>query len=188
MCDDAPQFNHIAKHKSLCWIHEGRHYKKLKPVVPLHQKMQNDFITKLWDCYHKLLSYTQQPTSSVATQLNDEFDKLFYTKTGYNRLDERIALTAAKKEALLLPLRFPFLPLHNNDSEGGAQHQARLRDIHLQTRNEKGTRAKDTFATIVKTARKLNVNLYEFFYDRIARNFSMPALANLILAKCKLQL
>ena len=188
MCDDAPQFNLIAQYKSLCWIHEGRHYKKLKPIVPLHQTMQHDFITKLWGFYHTLLDYTEQPTSSVATQLNDEFDKIFSTKTGYDQLDERIALTAAKKEALLLALKFPFLPLHNNSSEGGAQHQARLRDIHLQTRNEKGTRAKDTFATIVTTARKLQVNLYELFYDRISGNFLMSSLASLILAKCKLQL
>ena len=113
---------------------------------------------------------------------------MFSTTTGYDLLDERIALTKDKKEALLLPLRFPFLPLHNNDSESGAQHQARLRDIHLQTRNEKGTRAKDTFATIVKTARKLQVNVYNYFYDRITQSFSMPSLAHLILEKCKLQL
>jgi len=188
ICDDAPQFNHIAKHKSLCWIHEGRHYKKLKPCLSLHREALDDFITKLWDFYQRLLDYTEQPTSSVAVQLNDDFDDLFSTTTGYDLLDKRIALTRDKKEALLLPLRFPFLPLHNNDSEGGAQHQARLRDIHLQTRNDKGTKAKDTFATIVKTARKLQVNVYDYFYDRIAQNLSMPSLANLILEKCKWQL
>ncbi len=187
VCDDAPQFNHIAKHKSLCWIHEGRHYKKLRPIVPLHQKLLDDFSTKLWDFYQKLLDYTEQPTSSVATQLFNEFDMLFTTQTGYDALDTRITLTVAKKEALLFPLKFPFLPLHNNEAEGGAQHQARLRDIHLQTKNEKGTKAKDTFATIVKTARKLNVNLYNYFYDRITKKFSMPALATLILERCQSQ-
>lgn len=188
ICDDAPQFNHIAQHKSLCWIHEGRHYKKLKPYLSLHREALDAFITKFWDFYQCLLDYTEQPTPPVAVQLNDEFDCLFSTTTGYDLLDERIALTKDKKEALLLPLRFPFLPLHNNDSEGGAQHQARLRDIHLQTRNEKGTRAKDTFATIVKTARKLQVNVYNYFYDRMTQSFSMPSLAHLILEKCKLQI
>ncbi len=187
MCDDATQFNLIAKHKSLCWIHEGRHYKKLRPIVPNHQELLSDFSTNFWDFYQSFLDYTEQPTSKVAKQLADKFDILFSTKTGYEQLDERIALTAEKKEALLLPLQFPFLPLHNNDAEGGAQHQARLRDIHLQTRNEKGTKAKDTFATIVKTARKLDVNLFNYFYDRITKKFSMPSLANLILGKCTLQ-
>ena len=58
-----------------------------------------------------------------------DFDDLFSTTTGYDALDQRIALTKDKKEALLLALKFPFLPLHNNDAENGAQHQARLRDI-----------------------------------------------------------
>ena len=77
--------------------------------------------------------------------------------------------------------------MHNNDAEGGAQHQARLRDIHLQTKNEKGTKSKDTFATIVKTARKLNVNLYNYFYDRVTKKFSMPSLATLIIEKSQAQ-
>ena len=187
MCDDAPQFNFIAQHKSLCWIHEGRHYKKLRPIVPLHQKLLEGVSTQLWDFYQKLLEYTEQPTATVATQLSDEFDMIFSTQTGYDELDTRLALTADKKEALLLPLQFPFLPLHNNASENGAQHQARLRDIHLQTKNEKGTKAKDTFATIVKTARKLNINVYNYFYDRIIKKFSMPSLASLILEKYQFQ-
>jgi len=187
MCDDAPQFNLIAEHQSLCWIHEGRHYKKLRPIVPLHQKRLDDVSTKLWDFYQKLLDYTEQPTAAVATQLSDEFDVIFSMQTGYDEWDARLALTEAKKEALLLSLQFPFHPLHNNGSEGGAQHQARMRDIHLQTKNEKGTKAKDTFATIVKTARKLNVNVYHYFHDRMTKKFSMPSLASLILEKYQLQ-
>ncbi len=187
ICDDAPQFNFIATHKSLCWIHEGRHYKKLHPVVPFHQQQLDNFREKFWDFYQALLNYTQQPTTTVTTQLEKEFDELFTTETGYPQLDDRIALTLAKKEALLLPLTFPFLPLHNNDAEGGAQHQARLRDIHLQTKNEKGTKAKDTFATIVKTARKLKINIIDYIHDRISETFEMPSLADLILEKCRLQ-
>lgn len=186
MCDDAPQFNLVAEHKSLCWIHEGRHYKKLIPVVPSHKEELKNFSDKFWDFYQKLLDYTENPTPSVTTQLTDEFNVLFSTKTGYDLLDRRIALTLDKKKALLLPLEFSFLPLHNNDAENGAQHQARLRDIHLQTKNELGTKAKDTFATIVKTARKLNVNLFDYFYDRITKSFQMPSLAHIILEKYRL--
>jgi len=181
MCDDAPQFNLIAQHKSLCWVHEGRHYKKLQPYVNRNKVRLTDFSGKFWDFYQELLDYTEKPNVDVAAQLEKEFDILFSTQTGYDDLDKRIALARAKKEALLLPLAFPFLPLHNNDAEGGAQHQARLRDIHLQTRNEKGTKAKDTFATIVKTARKLKVNLLDYFYDRITKTFDMSSLADLIL-------
>ena len=37
MCDDAPQFKLLTEEITLCWIHDGRHYKKLNPVVPLHE-------------------------------------------------------------------------------------------------------------------------------------------------------
>ena len=30
--DDAPQFQGVAAAQALCWVHEGRHYKKLLPV------------------------------------------------------------------------------------------------------------------------------------------------------------
>ena len=186
MCDDAPQFNYIAEHKSLCWIHEGRHYKKLAPITPEYQKILEKFSDKFWDFYQELLEYTENPTPDTKIKLNNDFDVLFASETGYEQLDKRISLTRNKKESLLLPLQFPFLPLHNNDAENAAQHQARLRDIHLQTRNAKGTKAKDTFATIVKTARKLNVNLFNYFYDRISGAFKMQSLADIILEKYKL--
>ena len=87
------------------------------------------------------------------------------------------------KESLLLVLEFPFLPLHNNPAELGARVQARMRDINLHTISENGTKAKDTFATIVQTAKKLGVNIYNYFYDRVAEKFEMKALSDLIIEK-----
>jgi len=90
-------------------------------------------------------------------------------------------MTLAKKEALLLVLDHPFLPLHNNGSELGTRFQARMRDINFQTNSQNGTKSKDTFATIVQTARKLKVNVYQYVYDRVTKQFEMPSLAELIL-------
>lgn len=180
ICDDAPQFHKIAMHRVLCWIHEGRHYMKLNPVVPLHRELLDDIIDRLWLFYKKLLYYKKYPTQRYANQLSDEFDDLFSQKTGYDALDERLAKSLAKKEELLLVLEFPWLPLNNNEAELGARVQARKRDINLQTKNVKGTEAKDTFATIVQTARKLGVNIHDYLYDRITKNFKMPSLANMI--------
>ena len=105
---------------------------------------------------------------------------MFATKTGYEELDERITLTAAKKESLLLVLSYPFLPIENNLAELAARVQARIRDVNLHTMSESGTKAKDTFATIVQTAKKLNVNIYQYLYDRISQSFNMTSLADLI--------
>lgn len=183
ICDDAPQFNKIAKHLALCWIHEARHYKKLNPLSNLNQKTITDFIEKFWDYYKALLTYKQGPTDKISLELSDQFDSLFSTKTGYDALDQRIAMTLAKKDSLLLVLAHPFLPLHNNPAELGTRVQARIRDINLQTISENGTKTKDTFATIVQTARKLGVNIYQYIYDKVSRKFEIPSLAEMIMAQ-----
>lgn len=44
ICDDAPQFNWLARMMMQCWVHEGRHYKKLSPVVGLHREALDEFL------------------------------------------------------------------------------------------------------------------------------------------------
>lgn len=185
MTDDAPQFNRLALHHALCWIHEGRHYKKLNPFSGMNQKILDAFLEQFWDLYHALLTYKAGPSQSMAQQLSMQFDTLFATTTGYDVLDQRIAKTRAKKQALLLVLDHPFLPLHNNASELGTRFQARIRDINFQTVSPNGTKSKDTFATIIQTARKMKVNVYQYIYDRVTKKFEMPSLAELILLKAQ---
>ena len=165
---------------ALCWVHDGRHYKKLSPIVPLHRKKLEIYRTRYWDYYHQLLDYKKHPTIKYAKTLEEKFDRLFSTTTGYQQLDERIEKTKLKKDSLLLVLYHPNLPLHNNGSELGARVQARYRDISFHTISEKGTEAKDTFITIVATAKKLSVNTYQYILDRVSKKYEMPSLASLI--------
>lgn len=181
--DDAPQFNLLALHHALCWIHEGRHYKKLNPFADLNRKTLDAFLEQFWDYYQALLKYKAAPSQEMAQQLSMQFDVLFATTTGYDALDQRIAMTQTKKAALLLVLEYPFLPLHNNGSELGTRMQARIRDINFQTVSLNGTKCKDTFCTLVQTARKMGVNFYQYIYDRITRKFEMLSLADMILIK-----
>jgi len=180
LTDDAPQFKQITELLALCWVHDGRHYKKLSPVVPVHREKLERYRTQYWDYYHKLLDYKKDPSKKRAIILEEEFDRLFSTTTGYQQLDDRIEKTKLKKDSLLLVLGHPNLPLHNNGSELGARVQARYRDISLHTINEKGTEAKDTFMTIVATAKKLSVNTYQYILDRVSKKYEMPSLARLI--------
>jgi hypothetical protein len=183
MCDDAPQFNRLGLYHALCWVHEGRHYKKLTPFSDLNRKVLDAFLEQFWDYYHALLAYKKNPSDISALHLSEQFDSVFSITTGYEALDCRIAMTRTKKKALLLVLEHPFLPLENNSAELGARVQARIRDINLQTISKEGTDAKDTFATIVQTARKLGVNIYHYIYDRISKKFEMVSLAEIILIK-----
>lgn len=183
LSDDAPQFKHITKEQGLCWVHDGRHYKKLHPVVPLNKDKLDDFLQQYWNYYAKLLEYKENPTQNKAVKLSKEFDELFSTQTGYEALDDRIAKTKAKKSELLLVLKYPELPLHNNNSELGARVEKRKQDVSLHTITEEGTKSKDTFLTIAQTAKKLGVSAYEYIFDRISKKFNMPSLASMIEAK-----
>jgi hypothetical protein len=183
LSDDAPQFKQIAYHHALCWIHDGRNYKKLRPVVPYHQEKLEAFLDRYWDYYGKLCEFRIRPDTEVAEQLAAEFDQLFSTETGYEQLDERISKTKEKKESLLMVLTMPAIPLHNNAAELAARAKVRKRDVSLQTVTDKGTKANDTFMTIVQTAKKLGVSAYDYIFDRVSSTFGMLSLAQLITEK-----
>jgi hypothetical protein len=180
LSDDAPQFKQIAYHHALCWIHDGRNYKKLRPIVPYHQEKLEAFLDQYWDYYAKLSEFKIEPHAEVAEQLAAEFDQLFSTETKYEQLDERISKTREKKENLLLVLTMPEIPLHNNAAELAARAKVRKRDVSLQTVTDKGTKANDTFMTIVQTAKKLGVSAYDYIFDRVSNKFEMLSLAQLI--------
>src|SRR5437016_13068113 len=100
VCDDAPQFTLITEELALCWVHEGRHYKKLLPSLPYHQTLLEAFVQRFWAYYAQLLAYRTQPKLEEAARLERAFETVFTTVTGYNALDERIAKTHAKKGCL----------------------------------------------------------------------------------------
>ena len=180
VCDDAPQFKNISELLALCWVHEGRHYKKLRPVLALHQQKLERFLSGFWHYYRELLLYKASPNTAQCELLFKKFDRLFSQKTGYDALDDRIEKTKQKKSQLLLVLDYPHIELHNNSAELGARAQARKRDVSLQTKTQFGTEAKDTFMTIVQTAKKLGVNILDYMKDRFSQAYAMPSLADLI--------
>ena len=187
LSDDAPQFKKIVEELALCWIHEGRHYNRLEPIVSCNVDALKDFKTRFWGFYGDLVKYKQNPNPETAAKLSIEFDELFSTKTIYDALNDRIEKTRNKKDELLLVLEYPCLPLHNNDSELGARVEKRRQDVSLHTISEAGTTAKDAFLTIVQTAKKLGVNAFDYISDRVSKKFSMPALSDLIIERAKLQ-
>jgi hypothetical protein len=185
ICDDAPQFNWLTKEMLLCWVHEGRPYKKLMPVIRLHQALLDGFLENFWKYYDQLLAYRQKPTPAESERLAAEFDRLFSTRTGYEALDKRIAKTQAKKDGLLLVLKHPELPLHNNPAELGARQRVRKRDVSFGPRTQEGVRAWDTFMTLAATTKKLGVSFYQYIHDRISGANQIPRLADLVEEKAK---
>ena len=180
VCDDAPQFKLLTEELALCWVHEGRHYKKLNPLVAYHQQLLDQFLKDFWDYYRELLTYKEAPSPQAAEQLRVEFYRLFDSNTGYQELDQRKRLTAAKVSELLLVLEHPELPLHNNPAELGARMMVQRRNISYATQTLEGTKAWDIFMSLVATTRKLGISFFEYMRDRISQRGNIPSLATLI--------
>lgn len=178
--DDAPQFQGVTTAQALCWIHEGRHYKKLLPAVPAHREHLATFLTRFWGYYAELRAYQQAPTPTERERLGAAFDELFAPHTGYWALDDRIAKTAAKRSALLQVLDHPEVPLHNNPAELAARQRVRKRDISFGPRTAAGARAWDTFQSLAATTAKLGVSFYTYVHDRLTQADRLPSLAQLI--------
>ena len=180
VCDDAPQFEGVTAHRALCWVHEGRHYKKLSPYLPQHREKLTEFRKGFWEYYRKLRAYQEHPTREEAERLWAEFDRVFGQRTGYELLDERIEKTQGKKRELLVVLEHPEVPLHNNASELAARRRVRKRDVSFGPRSEAGRRAWDTLQTLSETAKKVGISFYHWLWDRVSETNAMPSLADVI--------
>jgi len=104
LCDDAPQFNALTAELALCWIHEFRHYKKLRPRFAHHCHLLQDFGKRFWKLYHDLLDYRCSPNPTQAVASTNAFDQLFTESSGYQQLDECKARTLGKRDQLLMVL------------------------------------------------------------------------------------
>ena len=186
VCDDAPQFKLLTDNIALCWVHEGRHYKKLSPFIACHQTILKDFLDKFWKYYRKLLAYRDSPCQEQADELRSEFWTLFSTESGYQQLDERKRLTLLKISELLLVLEHPELPLHNNPAELAARTMVQRRNISYATQTVEGTHAWDTFMSLVATTRQLGISFFEYIRDRISQAGNIPSLATIIREKSAL--
>jgi hypothetical protein len=180
LSDDAAVYHLITDAHALCWVHDGRHYTKLAPVVPHHKALLATFRRDYWAYYHRLRAYRAAPTTVERERLRADFDRLVARRSGYQALDERIAKTAYNRELLLLVLEHPEIPLHNNDMELAARRRVRKRDVSFGPQSRAGAEAWDTFQTIAATAAKLGVGLYHYLRDRCLHPAITPSLAELI--------
>lgn len=178
--DDAPQWQQISPILGLCWVHEGRHYKKLLPVVGCLARIHARFLRRFWRYYDQLQAYRAAPTVERARWLRAKFRRLFSTVTAYSELNAVITRTKLKETELLAVLERPHIPLHNNAAELGARVRVRKRDVSFGPRSPAGLKAWDTFMTLVETTRKVGVNFYAYVRDRLRGRGAIPPLAELV--------
>ncbi|TWI61926.1 transposase IS66 family protein [Desulfobotulus alkaliphilus] len=176
--DDAGQFN-VLKH-ALCWVHAERTIHKLVGFNEKQLKALEKARSEIWDFYADLKKYREFPDQTKKTELEYRFDEIFDTKTGFATLDLALKRIHKNKEELLLVLDRPDIPLHNNLSETDIRDYVKKRKISGSTRSDTGRCCRDTFATLKKTCRKLNISFWQYIKDRLSGENAIPFLPDLI--------
>jgi hypothetical protein len=183
LSDGAGQFD-VFVH-ALCWLHVERPLERLVPHNEKHRQAIEQIRQRIWELYTGLKAYRQAPTMAAREALGKQFDELVAQRTDYPSIDRVLKGMAADRAKLLLVLERPEVPLHNNLSEGHIRDYVKKRKISGSTRSELGRRARDTFASLKKTCRRLGVNFWEYLQDRVRGLGQIPRLADRIRQKAE---
>ena len=176
--DDAGQFN-VFLH-ALCWIHAERTINKVVGINDKQREAIEDIRTQIWDFYDELKVYKENPSKGKKAELETCFDELFTTKTCCITLDLALKRIHKNKPELLLVLERPDIPLHNNLSENDIREYVKRRKVSGSTRNDLGRSCRDTFTSLKKTCRKLDISFWKYLLDRVTNCHEIPLLSELI--------
>jgi len=179
--DGAGQFN-IFIH-ALCWKHAERPLVQLKSYNLIQRDQLEKKQMEYWQLYQDLKSYKEQPEKKRALQLSQRFDELCTRVENYASLNNILNDLKKKKGELLVVLQRPNTSLHNNNSESDIREYAKRRKISAGTRSENGKNARDTFLSLKKTCRKLNVSFWDYLIDRIHNQNIIPPLSSIMAKK-----
>ena len=124
-----------------------------------------------------------KPNNSQKIGLEKRFDNLFTQKTGFATLDLALKRIHNNKKELLLVLDRPDIPLHNNLSESDIREYVKKRKISGSTRSDTGKKCRDTFTSLKKTCRKLEISFWKYLDDRIRQKNKIPPLEGVMKLK-----
>jgi hypothetical protein len=176
--DDAGQFN-ILRH-GLCWIHANRAIEKIIPFTDQARQDLDWVKDQIWSLYKGLKKYKQNPNKEDKQRLETMFDKIFTATTHSAMLNQALKRIHTNKDELLLVLKRPEIPLHNNAAENAIREYVKKRKISGSTRSDTGRRARDTFTSLKKTCRKMGISFWHYLKDRIENIGQISPLADLI--------
>lgn len=178
--DDAPNFVGLVNNHQLCWVHEIRKYK----LCEVFKRIESETLEKLvdqWRAFYKMMKrFRNNPSRELRLKVRADFDRICSIVTMVKPLDEQLARTRANKEGLLLFLKYPQLPLHNNMAEIDLRERVIKRKISLQNRSVEGLRSWDLMLSLASTCRKLNLSFWNYLEDRISMRESIPYLGKIV--------
>jgi hypothetical protein len=184
LSDDAGQFN-VLSH-ALCWVHANRVFQRILPLNDRHAKEIAWVHAQIWAIHADLKQYKRQQTAALKAAITAHFDELCRTKTSFATLNQALKRLSRNKDELLLVLKRPDIPLHNNLSEGDIREYVIKRKISGSTRSDNGRRCRDTFASLKKTCKKHAISFWDFLIDRLRPHRLIPYLPDLLAGNASL--
>jgi hypothetical protein len=178
LSDGAEQF-HLLAHAA-CWVHAERPLVRLIPYNEAHRAAIAGVRQQIWELYRDLQAYREQPTPPRKAVLEAQLDTLCGQKTLYPSIHNVLKEMREHQADLLRVLECPALPLHNNGTESIIRVYVQKRKISGRTRSAAGRRGRDTFASLMKTCRKLGISCWQYLQDRLRRRGQIARLAETI--------
>lgn len=189
VCDHAPQFKWLTAQLSLCWVHEGRHYKKLNPSVAYHRQLLATFLTPVLEFLPTTVGLQTMPDTSCGPGI---------TRLIPSVLNHTHRLLGAGKTQAPSPLKRRlsccwYWNIQNflcTIIRTYSEHAFRVqrRQISYGTQTQMGTQAWDTFLSLVATTRKLGVSFIEYVRDRLKQACQIEPLAQMIQHRATVEL
>jgi Transposase IS66 family len=183
LSDGAGQYDVLAH--AACWLHAERPLARMIPYSEEHRAAIAKVRGEIWELYQDLKEYRRHPDPSRRPDLEARFDAVCGQHTGFPSIDGVLKEMRSHRAALLRVLEHPEVPLHTNLSERHLRDYVKKRKISGGTRSELGRRARDTFASLKKTCRELEVNFWAYLQDRVRGVGQIPRLAELIRRKAE---
>ena len=124
-------------------------------LIPANKQERDarDWIEKqYWNLYDDIEVYCQAPTPERKAEIEQDFNHWVRTQVDYAELWYVFGQLYRAREELLLVLKYPWLPLHNNLSERQIREYVKRRKISAGTRSVLGQRCRGTFASLKKRA------------------------------------
>jgi len=181
--DDAGQFNVLIH--ALCWVHAERLINKLIGLTDEQKQAVASVRSEIWDLYASLKEFKENPDEQKKADIKARFDEIFTKETCFASLNNALKRIYRNKPELLRVLDFPDLPLHNNLSENDIREYVKRRKISGSTRSSPGRQCRDTFTSLKKTCRKLNISFWDYLKDRLYGFNDIPFLPDAMTMKAQ---
>ena len=161
-------------------MHIERNLQKIHAYTQPQRDQLDQVLQAFWQVYQGLKAYKATPSEALKQKCLNAFEALCDWQTEWIALQKGLDKIKAYKEEMLVVLEHPQVPLHNNQSERDIREFVKKRKISGSSRSENGRKARDTFASLKKTCRKLNISFWDFLLDRLTEAKQIEKLSKLI--------